>query len=638
MANVIKTVLTYPLDGSTRDFNIPFEYLARKFVVVTLIGKDRKVLTINADYRFATRTTISLTKAWGPADSYETVEVRRVTSTTDRLVDFTDGSILRAYDLNVAQIQTMHVAEEARDLTSDTIGVNNDGHLDARGRRVVNVADGIDPGDAVTVGQMNRWSGSAADSANKAKTSENNAKTSETNSKASEQLAKKWAENPKGTPVVPNQYSAKHWALTSEESANASAISAGNSQAQVANAKAQADRAGDYANDAMGYRDAANTSAQQAAVSESNAATSASSAKTESDKLIQFNTLVDRINGVAVRQVGEFEVHNSRTYAKPGTVYGDGQLLNRNQFPALVAELLAGHLPVVSDSEWLADPGKRGCYTLGNGTTTFRVPDLNGVYAGSIKAPVFRGDGGGLTVGDVQASGVPNVYGKLTSEISNGYQFLADRITTQEGALSAEGPSNKFGISQDGNAAYGYQSLTLDASKSSSVFQNGLTEARMNSVVIVWVIRTHGVVNNPGSVDAAVLASRVEQVYTELLTRMVTNENREKSGQKFLRRVFSDRTSQGQLSTGRTVTCSEDILNKMLVIGAHTDSQNPNSQVYRCSPFLQPNTADRMHITLSNWSYTLEFPAANQVKLIAATGSGVQAINYIDVVCDYPQT
>ena len=154
MANVIKTVLTYKLDGSNRDFNIPFEYLARKFVVVTLIGVDRKVLTINTDYRFATRTTISLTKAWGPADGYTTIELRRVTSTTDRLVDFTDGSILRAYDLNVAQIQTMHVAEEARDLTADTIGVNNDGHLDARGRRIVNLANAIDDRDAVPFGQL----------------------------------------------------------------------------------------------------------------------------------------------------------------------------------------------------------------------------------------------------------------------------------------------------------------------------------------------------------------------------------------------------------------------------------------------------------------------------------------------------
>ncbi|WP_338419742.1 phage tail fiber protein, partial [Xylella fastidiosa] len=75
----MKTVLTYQLDGSNRDFNIPFEYLARKFVVVTLIGVDRKVLTINADYRVATPTPISLTKACGPEDGSPTLELRRVT-------------------------------------------------------------------------------------------------------------------------------------------------------------------------------------------------------------------------------------------------------------------------------------------------------------------------------------------------------------------------------------------------------------------------------------------------------------------------------------------------------------------------------------------------------------------------------
>ncbi len=154
MANVIKTVLTYPLDGSTTDFNIPFEYLARKFVVVTLLGVDRRVLTLPSDYRFATRTVIATNKAWGPADGYTQIEIRRVTSATERLVDFTDGSILRAYDLNVAQIQTMHVAEEARNMTADTIGVNNDGHLDARGRRIVNLANAVDDRDAVPFGQL----------------------------------------------------------------------------------------------------------------------------------------------------------------------------------------------------------------------------------------------------------------------------------------------------------------------------------------------------------------------------------------------------------------------------------------------------------------------------------------------------
>lgn len=191
MTNVIKTVLTYQLDGSTRDFNIPFEYLARKFVVVTLIGVDRRVLTLNTDYRFATRTTISLTKSWGPADGYTTIELRRVTSATDRLVDFTDGSILRAYDLNVAQIQTMHVAEEARDLTADTLSVNNDGHLDARGRRIVNLADGVDVGDAVTMRQVRAWDNSALHSAERAELAAQNAVESEGAAKVSQDEAKK---------------------------------------------------------------------------------------------------------------------------------------------------------------------------------------------------------------------------------------------------------------------------------------------------------------------------------------------------------------------------------------------------------------------------------------------------------------
>lgn len=259
MANVIKTVLTYQLDGSTRDFNIPFEYLARKFVLVTLIGVDRKVLTINTDYRFATRTTISLTKAWGPADGYTTIELRRVTSTTDRLVDFTDGSILRAYDLNVAQIQTMHVAEEARDLTADTIGVNNDGHLDARGRRIVNLANAVNDRDAVPFGQlktMNQNSWQARNEAlqfrNEAQTFRNQADGFKTESGTNAANTKQWRDETKGFRDEAEQFknTAGQYATSAGNSATAahqSEVNAGNSATASANsahsAEQQADRA-----------------------------------------------------------------------------------------------------------------------------------------------------------------------------------------------------------------------------------------------------------------------------------------------------------------------------------------------------------------------------------------------------------
>ena len=515
MANVIKTVYTYPLDGNTTDFAIPFEYLSRKFVVVTLIGQDRKELVVVTDYRFATRNLISTTKAWGPADNYQQIEIRRYTSASERLVDFSDGSILRATDLNVSQIQTLHVAEEARDLTADTIGVNNDGNLDGRGRRIVNVADGVDAGDVVTVGQMNRWSGSAADSANKAKVSETNAKTSEVNSKssenaaktaetnsaASEAIAQKWANNPRNTEVTTGKFSAFHWSENSKDSATA----AGSSQSAAASS---ATVSSNYATTSKDEADRSKTEADRA--------------KAEADKLAPFNTIVDRINSVAVSQVGSPEIHVSRLVAKPGTVYADGQLLERSVYPELWAMVQAGGVPVVDETIWQAQPGRRGCYTTGTTATNFRVPDYNGKSASSIKAPVFRGDGG-FTPGDVQLSGSPNVKGQISGISSNTALIYYDGVVTPPFEVLPRGANGApmMGYSASGSGSgTNDRPLGFNLSLNSPVYRDGLTEARMNSVVICWVIRTHGVVNNPGSVDAAVLASRVEQVYTELNTKI----------------------------------------------------------------------------------------------------------------------
>lgn len=190
MAAAPKTVYTYDLDGANRDFQIPFEYLTRKFIQVTLIGKDRQLLTLNIDYRFTQRTVITTTKAWGPSDGYERIELRRYTSATERLVDFNDGSILKAYDLNTSQVQSLHIAEEGRDVATDTIGTDNDGNLDARGRRIVNVGNAVGDYDAVPLRQVRGWDSSALNSAEKAAESASKALQSEKAAKVSEGAAK----------------------------------------------------------------------------------------------------------------------------------------------------------------------------------------------------------------------------------------------------------------------------------------------------------------------------------------------------------------------------------------------------------------------------------------------------------------
>lgn len=316
----IKTVMTYPLNSSTVNFNIPFEYLARKFITITLIGKDRKVLVLNQDYRFTTKTQVTTTRAWGPGDGYTSIEVRRYTSATDRLVDFADGSILRAYDLNISQVQTLHVAEEARDLTADTIGVNNDGNLDARGRRIVNLANAADRGDAISYGQVLDMSNGAYQSAQnaaaqaqeatrqqqeatrqagissqQAQASAQSAAASQTSRVASEgardasvtarDLAQAWASRAVDNPVVTGLFSAFHWASKAAASAAQS----------------------------LGFRDTTKTYMDNAAGSATTATQQADRAKTEADKLGNNNAFAGAIKSVntttnAVEMKGDFTV------------------------------------------------------------------------------------------------------------------------------------------------------------------------------------------------------------------------------------------------------------------------------------------------------------------------------------------
>lgn len=229
-----KTVLTYPLNGTTVTFQVPFEYLARRFVQVTLIGATRRILILNTDYRFTTANSITTIRAWGPADGYESIEVRRFTSATDRIITFSDGSILRANDLNLADIQALHVAEEARDLTSDTIAINNDGDLDARGKKIVNVADATTPGGVITLRQVTAWNDSALNSKNAAAISAERAKNAADNALISQNLSAQSA-------VI---------ADSAKASAQASALSTTNSKNAAATSSASAISAASRAEEA----------------------------------------------------------------------------------------------------------------------------------------------------------------------------------------------------------------------------------------------------------------------------------------------------------------------------------------------------------------------------------------------------
>lgn len=176
MANEQSTIITYPLNNSTRRFTIPFEYLARKYVRLTLLGTERKELVLNTDFRFVSTTQVETTLAYGEP-SYNMIEIRRMTSATERLVDFFNGSVLRSRDLNVSAIQTIHIAEEARNMAGETLAEDSDGNLDARSRRIVNVAPAVNDNDAMNFGQVKDWSNSAKNQADRAQTQADRSQT-----------------------------------------------------------------------------------------------------------------------------------------------------------------------------------------------------------------------------------------------------------------------------------------------------------------------------------------------------------------------------------------------------------------------------------------------------------------------------
>lgn len=201
---------------------------------------------------------------------------------------------------------------------------------------------------------------------------------------------------------------------------------------------------------------------------------------------INTGTVGPTMNGVMNYGVGDFHLRDSRAYIQPYEVFSDGQLLNRADWPELWA--YAQMLTPISDAEWLADASKRGKYSLGNGTTTFRVPDRNGVQPGSIQALFGRGDGGNSpSNGVVSESGAPNItYAAPHTMVT--LASLASQVATN-GALQSI-------TSGDAPAAVGsgsrYIQTNFDASRCSPVYGRSAAEIVPRNFVGVWVIRASG--------------------------------------------------------------------------------------------------------------------------------------------------
>lgn len=189
----------------------------------------------------------------------------------------------------------------------------------------------------------------------------------------------------------------------------------------------------------------------------------------------------------------------NRASIPAGYAPADGQLLSRATFPDAWAGIQAGNVPTVADGTWLSTPIERGKYTAGDGATSFRLPDYNGKAAGSPGAVFMRGDGA------LSAA----VAGAIQLDAMQGH---AHRMNYEHGGEAGGGVSNADGLLQiSADTTFGYSDNLVVIKEPISDGVNGVprmaAETRPLSVTGCWIIKIFGSVTNPGSADAAQLAT-----------------------------------------------------------------------------------------------------------------------------------
>ena len=166
---------------------------------------------------------------------------------------------------------------------------------------------------------------------------------------------------------------------------------------------------------------------------------------------------------------------------EPGYLALNGQEVNREDYPNLWEWVQQQVGFLIEENEWqsisTAHNGNVGKYSVGDGSTTFRLPNLGCWVRGGGTAGTAAGVGGNLD------AGLPNITGKIYGEnVING-------LTMAEGAFTAESGS---GYASSSYGSDRKTTVTFDASRSSSVYGNAET-VQPESIIGIWLVKAYHV-------------------------------------------------------------------------------------------------------------------------------------------------
>ena len=275
----LATSITYTADGSQTNFSIPFDYLRPSFVHVSVNDAE-----VSEGFTISNRMVMFDS---APAKD-AVVHIYRNTPTT-RLVSWADASILKAIDMTIAEVQQLHILEEANDWskTHSIVFDEERGVWQGRNYRVSNVSDPTEAQDVVTKNYLENTEDSFVQRMNAIKTQTEQFANTAGNSKDS---AYKSAQS-----ASVSAASAAESAKLAEGYKNIAETAKSDASLYAANAKTSADNAGaskeaaqSAATTVSNFASAARDSANEAQTYRNNAKTYMDNAKNYSEDVNVF--------------------------------------------------------------------------------------------------------------------------------------------------------------------------------------------------------------------------------------------------------------------------------------------------------------------------------------------------------------
>lgn len=137
--------ITYKKSEASALFDIPFDYLSQKFIQVFV---SDALQAYGTDYDFLDKSRVRFLR--GNIAAGTSVTIQRNTDASSRLVSWRDASVLRATDMELSQLQLLHIAEEAYVTAKLSMGLDSKFNWNALGRCITNLAEPLEDRDAAS--------------------------------------------------------------------------------------------------------------------------------------------------------------------------------------------------------------------------------------------------------------------------------------------------------------------------------------------------------------------------------------------------------------------------------------------------------------------------------------------------------